>query len=1188
MSNRRVLSKASSVQRRRERSALESSKMRRKLQLEFLEERQLLAVGPRLVAIEPNVGEPIEREDVLDQAPEQLKFVFDSSDVIDEATVGTGILLFRSGGDDTFGDGNEVPVAPAFAGVGTAPNEVFLRFSETLPDDTYRIEVVGTGAEALRNVDGGAFGDVTDDGVDNGSSFSLEFELQLGAQVISVVPQPITRDPDTGELSQAKNQIHVYFNESDLDPTSASTPAFYRLIDTRDQSLLFPSSVVFDPSEAMATLSFPSDLSTSTYQLQIGASEEANNSIGDATDLGTIAQQATAAVYDSPVVLDLDGNEVPLVIPDGGSVISAISVTDSFFISDVNVEVDIDHEWGPDLRVFLRGPGGQRVELIRDLGSQVRGGQIYGVQYDDLNSNGQRDEGEPGLPGWTIFIDTNDNGVLDPGERSTVTDSEGRYSFVNLDLNQSYELVKVPQAFWQPTSPIGGASFQLYGTDFSDGSVQTLTIVGNATEGTFRLGFSGRSTPPIEFAGPADPATTATNIEEAFESILDPGVGVAVTSVGGNEFELRFVVRGIGTPIDHPALVIVDNQLNAGNLTISNAGDASGYTSDGDNDLWHLSNGRGNNPGHTPEFSFYFGQGETEAGGGEYVNNADATLRSPEIDLTDPAITGPITLRLNHYLAIEESFDFAEIRVVSDGVTTVLLNTDVSTGGFQEVALDLTPFAGQRIQLEFNVQSDFSITEEGWYVDDIRVETERSSQTVTLVDVPQQRVINEVNFGSTQVANVGPDGSGYRAFQVGTTFEDISGNETAQRILQEFTENGSAVQIGGAGDDTVRGMTVDASGNVYLAGSFQGTVDFDLGPGTTELTSSGGNDAFVAKYDSNGALLWARSAGGVSSDVATSVALNSTGDVLVGGSFSQTASFGGTNLTSNGSTDAFIWKLDGGGNTLWARGFGGSAIDEVSDLHVAGNTSIVSTGYFSSTVDFDPGPGTQNLTSAGGTDIFVLALSQAGNFGTVRQIGGTSQDRGEAVHVAGGIVAVTGSFSGTVDFNTGPATNNLTSGGGTDGFVLQLNSQGNYRNAYRFGGTSSDRGLDVTRDEAGGFYVTGISDGDVHVQRISPNGSVAWTRAFGGSSTDVGQSIWATSDGTVFVGGSFRNSIDFGGGQIDSLGGSDGFVLQLDDQGNFRSARTFGGTLDDAVNAALRTRLRKLPGRGHVPRDGGL
>ncbi len=171
---------------------------------------------------------------------------------------------------------------------------------------------------------------------------------------------------------------------------------------------------------------------------------------------------------------DVDGNEVPLNIPDGGSVISAISVIESFFISDVNVEVDIDHEWGPDLRVYLRSPGGQRVELIRDLGSQVRGGQIYGVKYDDLNGDGQRDEDEPGLPGWTIFIDTNNNGDLDPGERSTVTDSEGRYSFVNLDLNQTYKLVEIPQAFWQPVAPVGGAPFELYGTDFSNGSIANV------------------------------------------------------------------------------------------------------------------------------------------------------------------------------------------------------------------------------------------------------------------------------------------------------------------------------------------------------------------------------------------------------------------------------------------------------------------------------------------------------------------------------------------------------------------------------------------------------------------------------------------------------------------------------------------------------------------------------------------
>ncbi len=72
-----------------------------------------------------------------------------------------------------FGNGNDVAITPAFAGVGTAPNEVTLRFSEALPDDHYRIQILGTGPEALRDVDGDAFGDTTDDMVDNGSSFSL-------------------------------------------------------------------------------------------------------------------------------------------------------------------------------------------------------------------------------------------------------------------------------------------------------------------------------------------------------------------------------------------------------------------------------------------------------------------------------------------------------------------------------------------------------------------------------------------------------------------------------------------------------------------------------------------------------------------------------------------------------------------------------------------------------------------------------------------------------------------------------------------------------------------------------------------------------------------------------------------------------------------------------------------------------
>ena len=205
-------------------------------------------------------------------------------------------------------------------------------------------------------------------------------------------------------------------------------------------------------------------------------------------------------------------------------------------------------------------------------------------------------------------------------------------------------------------------------------------------------------------------------------------------------------------------------------------------------------------------------------------------------------------------MSTEAGFDEAQIRVVSEGQTTVLLATTASTVGFEAVSLNLSAFAGKQIRLEFNFQSDFIVNEEGWYVDDIQIEYEHPLKWCRSVDAPQQRTVNNVDFGSTKTPAVGPDQFGYQAYRVATDFEDITGNETVRRILQQFTDTGQAVQIGGSGDDSINAMAVDSSGNVYLAGSFQGTVDFDLGDGLSTLTSAGGNDAFVAKYSPSGAI----------------------------------------------------------------------------------------------------------------------------------------------------------------------------------------------------------------------------------------------------------------------------------------------------------------------------------------------
>jgi hypothetical protein len=182
----------------------------------------------------------------------------------------------------TLGGANDVTVEPGFIGLGDSPNEIVVRFAETLPDDHYAISILGTGFGALRNMDGVAIGDRTDDFVDDGSDFNTAFELDLGAQIISVVPQPMERLPN-GSLLQHRDRIDVYFNNDELTD-SATEPRFYQLILTQDSvsntddEVILPASVSYDSALNKATLTFAADLASygtepGTFRLRIGTDE---------------------------------------------------------------------------------------------------------------------------------------------------------------------------------------------------------------------------------------------------------------------------------------------------------------------------------------------------------------------------------------------------------------------------------------------------------------------------------------------------------------------------------------------------------------------------------------------------------------------------------------------------------------------------------------------------------------------------------------------------------------------------------------------------------------------------------------------------------------------------------------------------------------------------------------------------
>jgi uncharacterized delta-60 repeat protein len=252
------------------------------------------------------------------------------------------------------------------------------------------------------------------------------------------------------------------------------------------------------------------------------------------------------------------------------------------------------------------------------------------------------------------------------------------------------------------------------------------------------------------------------------------------------------------------------------------------------------------------------------------------------------------------------------------------------------------------------------------------------------------------------------------------TYSLSTSNNNQDAYVAKYSSTGSllwARRIGGANHEFGEDIAVAADGSVYTVGWFQGMVDFDPGPATFNLTSANTTDIFIQKLDSSGNFVWARRLGSESSNYPGHIALALTADgsVYTTGYFLGTADFDpGTavfNLTSAGTGDIFVSKLDSSGNFVWACGMGGTGSDLSEDIAVASDGSVVVTGYYSGTADFDPGPNAYNLTSAGNSDVFVAKLDSSGNFLWARSMGGSDVDSGTSLAVAGdGNIYITGHY----------------------------------------------------------------------------------------------------------------------------------------------------------------------------------
>ncbi len=268
----------------------------------------------------------------------------------------------------------------------------------------------------------------------------------------------------------------------------------------------------------------------------------------------------------------------------------------------------------------------------------------------------------------------------------------------------------------------------------------------------------------------------------------------------------------------------------------------------------------------------------------------------------------------------------------------------------------------------------------------------------------------------------------------------------------------------------------------------------------------------------------------------------------------------------------------------WAKQMVGSSFDICQAITLDEDGNIYATGYYSTVVDFDPGPRVFNLTSVNAEDIFLCKYDSTGKLNWAKSIGDFRYQAGYAIALdTDKNIYITGIFFGTTDFDPGPGETKLTSAGNEDVFICKFDNSGNFKWAKSFGGPSNDFSNAILLDRFGNIYINGYFDGssdfdpsngvftltsigstDIYISKFSNDGSLQWAKQIGGSSSEAAYSIGLDEQNNVYSTGFFWGTVDFDPGSgvfnLQSNGFGDGFILKLSTNGDFIRAGKLGST----------------------------
>jgi hypothetical protein len=414
----------------------------------------------------------------------------------------------------------------------------------------------------------------------------------------------------------------------------------------------------------------------------------------------------------------------------------------------------------------------------------------------------------------------------------------------------------------------------------------------------------------------------------------------------------------------------------------------------------------------------------------------------------------------------------------------------------------------------------------------------------------------------------------------------------ADNYIAKYTSTGTliwATSFGSTGIDIPHSVVTDNNNNIILTGYFSNTCDFDPSASVAVRTSNGGRDAYIAKYDANGNFQWVVTCGADSLDDAFNLDVDTNGNVYWTGVIEGTVIVGTTTFTTQ-VEDVVFGKISSTGEILWVKQVGGSGIDEGSCIIIDNNGDLILTGYFQTTVDFDPNSGISNLTSSGSFDTFFGKYDTDGNLIWIKKIGGPAADIG----APGGItidnlnnIYIAGNAGVNCDYDPNAGVITHTMNGANDWFVAKYDNNGNHLLSFTVGGTGQDQAHRLTTDNQQNIYVTGwfrtsanfnpngttmtltgnCTGGghDGYIAKYNSNGICQWAKQFGGvvngnNQLTLGTSVKLLNEQQVVFSGRFHGNNAFASIPLspttNSNGASDMFICLLDSAGNYQNPLT--------------------------------